>query len=142
MGAGTGADEAKDGTYDEGISEHARIAANAGTPSGWFEAPPRRDTEMVAGGISATAPGATRQHVAASNDAEDAGESMGHASQLEPANGASGDAIGIGQTSRSPARGAAPVATSEIKRRRLAVRRIMSSNDTPAGAVRSRSIGL
>jgi purine nucleoside permease len=77
----------------------------------------------VAGTASATVAGAIVQHEAASSEAAFAGASMAHAAQAGVASPF--DDIGIGQTSRSPARGAAPVATRESKRRRLAVRRIM-----------------
>jgi len=118
-GVGTGAGASKDGTYVE-TSEQAMIAANIGTASGTPEPPPRRVADTVAGTASATVAGATLQHDAAWSDAGASGESMTHISQLTPA----GDVIGIGQTSRSPARGAAPVTTRQKRRRRLALRRI------------------
>ena len=119
VGAETGAGTSKDATYAEG-SGHAIVMANIGAASGTPKPEARRCADTVAGTASATAAGATLQHDAAWSDAGASGEPMGHASQLEP----DADVIGIGQTSRSPARGAAPVTTKEKRRKRPALRRI------------------
>ena len=119
------------GVSNEGAAEIAPAPFWAGAamaiPSVCWENAPRRCAVTVAGTVSATVAGSALQHDAASSDAEAAGESITHASQLEPARDSPIDtlAIGIGQTSRSPVRGAAPVTTKERRRRRLNLRRIM-----------------
>jgi len=117
---GIGRGESSEGMDCAVIAEHSASTIDIGPRSDGAEAL-RRDTLTVAGTVSASAAGFVRQHDAASSDAAADGEPMGHASQLSAIFGD----IGIGQRRRSPARGAAPVATRETRRRRLRLRRIM-----------------
>jgi hypothetical protein len=129
--AGIGGRESNDDVTKAGISGHATGERAITISSEWAVTPPRRCALMVAGTVSASAAGAVRQHEAASSETGAAGESMAHASQDAVAGGSPDEVVGIvmviviGQPSRSPARGAAPVTTRERSRRRHNVRRIM-----------------
>lgn len=117
------------GVSNEGAEQTGTASWRAGTAiadaSSWGDEPPRRCAVTVAGTASATAAGAIVQHEAASSEAAVVGASVAHASQVIPVADPRSEDIGIGQRSRSPARGAAPVAARESKRRRHVVRRIM-----------------
>lgn len=117
---GIGGGESNEGAGCAAIAGHSASTTDAGPRSEWADTP-RRDGVTVAGTVSASVAGAVRQHDAASSDVAADGESTGHALQL----GAAFGDIGIAQSGRSPARGAAPVTIRERRRRRLPVRRIM-----------------
>ena len=131
--AGFGGGASNDGATKAGISGHATGERAIAMPSEWAVIPPRRCALKVAGTVSASATGAVPQHEAALTEtgAEAFCDSMAHARQVAAAGGSPGEVAGIaiviviGQTSRSPARGAAPVTTRERRRRRLNWRRIM-----------------